>query len=188
MSEKTANRFNWRLPFYGSLGAAIILLPKMVLGNDIGTFLATALVAAIVGVVLIVILVRTVRRQSLAASSMILVFGAASWLLFRVSDDVRTTGRWLIQSRKYKAEILAQPNLADGELKHAEWDGWGFAGSGDTTVYLVFDPNDSLAAAAKSNSPGKYKGIPCEVPRVRRLESRWYTVLFYTNTDWNHCC
>jgi hypothetical protein len=187
MSERTANRFNWWLPFYGLLGAAIVLLPKMVLGNDIGTFLATALVAAIVGVILFVILLRTVRRQSAAALSMVVVFGAASWLLFRVSDDVRTTGRWLIESRKYKAAILAQPDPANGELKHAEWDGWGFAGSGDTTVYLVFDPSDSLAAAAKSRSAGKYKGIPCEVPHVRRLENRWYTVLFYTDTDWNHC-
>jgi len=168
------------------LGAAVVLLPKMVLGNDIGTFLATALVAAIVGVILFVILFRTVRRQSVAALSMVVVFGAVSWVLFKVSDDVRTTGRWLIESHKYKAEILVQPDPANGELKHAEWDGWGFAGS-DTTVYLVFDPNDSLTAAAKSGSAGKYKGIPCEVPEVRRLENRWYTVLFYTDTDWNHC-
>ena len=187
MSEKTANRFNWWLPFYGSLGAAIVVLPMMVLGNGIGTFLGTAVVAAVVGVILFVILFRTVRRQSMAAVSMVVVFGAVSWLLFRVSDDVRTTGRWLIQSRKYKAEILGQPNPANGELKHAEWDGWGFAGSGDTVVYLVFDPNDSLAAAAKSHSPGKYNGIPCKVPNVRRLENRWYTVLFYTGTDWNDC-
>lgn len=92
----------------------------MVLGNDIGTFLATALVAAIVGIILFVILLRTVRRQSVAALSTVVVFGAASWLLFRVSDDVRTTGRWLIESRKYKAAILAQPDPANGELKHAE--------------------------------------------------------------------
>ena len=187
MSEKIANRLNWWLPFYGSLGAAIVLLPKMILGNEIGTFLGTAVIAAIVGLVLLVVLFRTIRRQSMAALSMVAVFGAASWLLFRVSDDVRTTGRWFIQSGRYKTEILAQPNSTNGELKHAEWDGWGFAGAGDTVVYLVFDPNDSLAAAAKSHSPGKYSGIPCEVPNVRRLENHWYTVLFYTDTDWNHC-
>ena len=187
MSEKAANRFNWWLPFYGSSGAAIVVLPQMVLGNDIGTFLGTALIGAIVSVILFVILLRTVRRQSMAALSMVVVFGALSWLLFKVSDDVRTTGRWLIQSRKYKAEILAKPTPANGELRHAEWDRWGFAGSGGTVVYLVFDPNNSLAAAAKSHSPGKYGGIPCEVLAVRRLENHWYTVLFYTDTDWNYC-
>jgi len=186
MSEKTADRFNWWLPFYGSFGAAIVFLPKMILGNEIGTFLWTALIAAIVGLALLVVLFLTIRHQSIAALSMVAVFGAVSWLLFRVSDDVRTTGRWLIQSGRYKTEILAQPNSTNGELKHAEWDGWGFAGA-DTVVYLVFDPNDSLAAAAKGNSPGKYSGIPCEVPNVRRLENHWYTVLFYTDTDWNHC-
>ena len=177
MGDKTANPFNWWLPFYGSLGAAIVLLPKMILGNDIGTFLETAIIAATVGLILFVVFFRTIRRQSVAAS----------WLLFSVSDDIRTDGRWLIRSGRYKAAILSQPNSTNGELKHAEWDGWGFAGSGDTVVYLVFDPKDSLAAAAKSRSPGKYSGIPCEVPSVRRLENHWYTVLFYTDTDWNHC-
>jgi hypothetical protein len=62
-------------------------------------------------------------------------------------------------------------------------DGWGFAGS-DTVVYVVFDPTNSLAGAAKSRAPGKFKGIPCEVSRVRRLESQWYSVVFYTDTDW----
>jgi hypothetical protein len=172
---------------YGSLGAAIVLLPKMVLGNDIGTFLLSALIAAIVVVIMSVIFSLSVRRQTMAALSMAVTFGALSWLLFTASDDVRSTGRWLINSGKYKAEILAQSNPANGELKHVEWDGWGFVGSGDTTVYLVFDPNNSLAAAAESRSPGKYSGIPCEVPEVRRLENSWYTVKFYTDTAWGFC-
>jgi len=124
MSQKTANRFNWWLPFYGSLGAVIVLLPKMILGNDIGTFLGTAVIAAIVGLILLVVLFRTIRRQSIAVLSMVAVFGGASWLLFRVSDDVRTTGRWLIQSGRYKTEIRVQTNSTNGELKHVEWDGW----------------------------------------------------------------
>lgn len=181
------SRFNWWLPLYGSLGAVIVVLPVMVFGNDVGAFLWMVLAGVIVGIVLFVTFLRTVRRQSMAALSMIVLFGVLSWLLFRISDDVRTTGRWLVQSKKYKAAILAQPNPANGDLKHVEWDGWGFAGAGDTTVYLVFDPSNSLAAAAKSHSPGKYSGIPCEVPSVRRLEDRWYIVLFYTDTDWNHC-
>ena len=96
---------------------------------------------------------------------------------------VRTAARWLVWSHGYKAKVMAQPASPNGELKHIEWDGWGWAGQ-DTTVFLVFDPTDSLSAAAKSRSPGKIKGIPCEVPLVRRLESRWYTVRFYTDEYW----
>jgi hypothetical protein len=78
---------------------------------------------------------------------------------------------------------LAQPQPTHGELKHVEWDGWGWGGQ-DTTVYLVFDPADLLSQAASSHHPGKYNGIPCEVFLVRRLESQWYTVQFYTDEWW----
>jgi hypothetical protein len=91
--------------------------------------------------------------------------------------------RWLIWSRSYKAEVLAQPDSANNELKHIEWDGWGWGGM-DTTVYLVFDPADSLSQAASSHQPGKYSGLPCKVDRVKRLEDKWYTVQFYTDRVW----
>jgi hypothetical protein len=149
--------------------------------------LGTAVIAVIAGVILLVILSRTIRRQTMAVAAMVAIFAAACWLLSRTSDQIHTMGRWHIQSRTYMAKILAQPNSDDGSLKHLEWDVWGFPGAGDTTEYLVFDPNDSLAIAAKSHSPGRYSGIPCEVPSVRRLEKNWYTVLFYTDTNWNHC-
>jgi len=60
-----------------------------------------------------------------------------------------------------------------------EWDGWRFPGTGDTVVYLVFDPNDLLRAETKNNSAGNFKGIPCEVWQVHRLENRWYYVVLY---------
>jgi hypothetical protein len=91
--------------------------------------------------------------------------------------------RWLFLSSSYKSKVLAQPVSASGELRHIEWDGWGWAGQ-DTTVYLVFEPTDALSVAAKSQQPSKFGGIPCEVYRVRRLESHWYTVQFYTNEFW----
>jgi hypothetical protein len=187
MAEKTANRFNWWLPFYGGLGAMIVLLPKMIFGNDIGRFLMTVVVAAIVGLILLLIVVRMIRRQSLSVLLMLAIFCAVSWFLFGISDDVRMTGRWLVHSKAYKSEVLAQSGPPTGELKHVEWDGWGFAGSGETIVYLVFDPNDSLAVAATNRSPGKFSGIPCEVLDVRRLENHWYSVHFYTDTAWDHC-
>jgi hypothetical protein len=87
-------------------------------------------------------------------------------------------------SRQFKAEVLALPAPVNGELRHVEWEATGFAGVANVTVYLVFDPTDSLAAAAKRHSPGKFAGIPCEVFRVLRLESHWYSVLFYTDEAW----
>jgi hypothetical protein len=107
---------------------------------------------------------------------------AAALLIFVRFQKSSDAARWLARSRNYKSEVLAQPT-AVGELKHIEWDGWGWAGQ-DTTVYLVYDPTDSLAAAAKGQKPGKFSGIPCEVFRVRRLESYWYTAQFYTNEFW----
>jgi hypothetical protein len=126
------------------------------------------------------------RLQSLSIFSMVVVYCAVSWLLFKNSAAIHTASRWMLESKSYKAQVLAQPNSINGELKHIEWDGWGWGGN-DTTVYLVFDPKDSLAAVAKSHSSGKFPGIPCEVPSVRRMEKHWYSVVFYTDTVWNDC-
>ncbi len=95
---------------------------------------------------------------------------------------VRTAIRWFALSHDYKARVLAQPPSASGSLKHIEWDGWGWGGQ-DTAVYLVFDPADSLLTAATAKQTGKNGTLPCEVARVKRLESRWYTVQMYTNGD-----
>jgi len=186
MDEQPANPFNWRLPLYGSAAAIIVVLPTMILGNGFGTFLATLVLGAIVGLIVLVVLCLTVHRRSRAALLMVAVFCAGCWLLFKVSDDVHTAGRWLLQAGRYKAEVLAQPNPPNRELKHAEWDSWGFAGLEDV-VYLVFDPNDSLRGAAQNHAPGKYRGIPCSVVNVRHLEDHWYAVQLYANTDWDRC-
>ncbi len=178
---------NWRLPLYGGLAAILVLFPKIVFGNDIGTVFVTMLLGAIVCVALLIVTVLKIRRQTISSLLMVAVFCAACWALARTSDDLRTVCRWALHKNTYKAQALAQPSSTDGYLKHVEWDGWGFVGSGDTRVYLVFDPNDSLASAARIGSVGKFSGIPCEILRVRRLEKQWYTVLFYTDTDWEHC-
>jgi hypothetical protein len=103
---------------------------------------------------------------------------AIAWNVYAI----RSATRWFAWAHRYKAEVLAQGN-ATGELKHIEWDGWGWAGQ-DTTVYLVFDPTDSLSAAARNHRPGKFNGLPCEVPVVDRMERNWYVVRFYTNEFW----
>ena len=114
------------------------------------------------------------------------VYLAISALLVVNHSAVRDSARWLLWSRDYKSKVLAQPESTNGELKHVEWDGWGWVGM-DTTVFLVFDPTDSLRAAAKSHRAGKFGGVPCEVPLVRRLESHWYSVRFYTDQVWSGC-
>ncbi len=127
----------------------------------------------------------TKRLAAGAAIAAFIVYGLTTWIVLKQRNEIRTNARWFLWSKRYKAQVFAT-DAANGELKHMEWDGWGFAGS-DTTVYLIFDPSNSLLTEAGSHSSGKFAGIPCEVPLVHRLEDHWYTVLFYTDTDWNHC-
>jgi len=121
-------------------------------------------------------------RQRLAALFVVMAYVLAAMLLKSNYSLARDYVRWLFLSRGYKAKVFAQP--PSEELKHVEWDGWGFAGVGDTTVFLVFDPTDSLAGAAEALPPIKARALPCEVVRVRRLARQWYAVLFYSDTYW----
>jgi hypothetical protein len=107
-------------------------------------------------------------------------------LLFWKYFEVKTEVRWLLSSRRYKSEVSSQPTPPNGELKHIEWDAWGWAGQ-DTTVYLVSDPSDSLSPAASTHLSGKVVGIPCEVFKITQLESQWYIVTLYANEDWSQC-
>jgi hypothetical protein len=121
------------------------------------------------------------KSRSWLYAALVLLFliaVAIAWNFY----TIRTAARWFVRSHRYKAEVLAQPN-ATGELKHIEWDGWGWAGQ-DTTVYLVFDPTDWLSTASRNHRPGKFNGIPCEVPVVDRMEKNWYAVQFYTHEWW----
>ena len=155
----------------------LVFFPKIVFGN-LGT-LITMLLGAIVCVTLRIVALLKMRRQTISSLLMVVVFCTVCWALLRVSDEARTVCRWNVHKKAYKAQVLAQPSSTDGSLKHVEWDCWGAFGSGDTMVYLVFDPNDSLAAAAaRTGTPGKFSGIPCKVWRVRHLENQWYTVFF----------
>jgi hypothetical protein len=187
MIETKASGFNWRLPAWGGVSAVAVTLPMLLCGNNLGAFLGTIPLFALVGLGVIVTVVRNLRRQALAALTMLCIFAGLAWLLFRSSDDLRTRTRWLAHSQAYKDQVLTQSTPADGSLKHEEWDGWGGPGAGDTTVYLVSDPTDRLAAPARAHLSGKFEGIPCSVVRVDRLEKSWYTVLFYTDTAWNFC-
>jgi len=187
MTDYTTKRFDLLLLVYGGMSALVETLPTLIFGNDMDTFLLSVVIAALVSLVLLIVAIRKVRSQSLATASMLLVFCATSWELFKTSNEIRYAGRWAVGSRHYKSAVLSQPDDPNGNFKHIEWDGWGFAGAGDTTVYLVFDPTDSLKRAAKNRSSGKFTGLPCEIVRAQRLEDHWYSVLFYTDTTWDLC-
>jgi hypothetical protein len=189
MDEQTAerDRFDWRLAFYAPVGALILFVPIMIYGIDIVEMLYLFVAVPTISIILLVVAIRQKGVRRLVVLSILVVYWAVSWGLFKNSRELRTTTRWLLWSKGYKTEVLAQPDSANGALKHIEWDGWGFPGAGNTVVYLAFDPNDSLSTAARIRSPGKFDGIPCEVYGVRRLESHYYLVLFYTDTDWGHC-
>lgn len=150
-------------------------------GSDLGAVLCFG-IALVSALSLFAFSVAKKGRQRLAALFVVMAYVFAAMLLKSNYSLVRDHVRWLFLSGGYKAKVLAQ--LPSEELKHAEWDGWGFAGVGDTTAFLVFDPTDSLAGAAEALPPIKARALPCEVVRVRRLDRQWYAVLFYTDTYW----
>jgi hypothetical protein len=192
MVEKIAerDRFNWWLPFYAAVGALILLLPLVIYAYDFGVIiyivLAAPIICFIVLVTTIVVAIRKKRLKSLSILSILAVYCVVSWGMFKNSATIHTNARWFLWSKSYKAEVLAQPISANGEFRHVEWDGWGWSGA-ETRAYLVFDPNNSLSAAAKSHSSGKFSDALCGVSRVFRLENQWYSVVFYTDLAWGQC-
>jgi hypothetical protein len=169
---------------YALLAAIVVFLPLLIVSNlDVLYLFIVIPILLIIG--LCVLIYAAVRRNPRVALALA-VFWTASALLFVYPSEVRSPIKWLVWSSEYKQQVLAQPSASNGDFKHIEWDGWGWAGM-DTTIYLVFDPTDSLAASAKSHQPGKFNGIPCMVPWVRRMQSHWYTVMFYTDKDWGGC-
>jgi hypothetical protein len=182
-------RFSWRVPLYAALAALVPIALVDLCKPDLSLLLNLFAVAPALIVLSLVLLIYGAIRRNRRALSLLIAL-AAVWAisvpLFLYGEAFRTSTRWLAWSHRYEREIMSQPAPANGDLKHAEWDGWGFAGA-DTTVYLVFDPADALSTAAKTRQAGKFNGIPCKVPFVHRLETHWYTVLFYTDQTWGQC-
>lgn len=186
-NTKQENRFDSRLLCWAALGTAILFVLVTVSGDRaICELLYIIFIVPLASLALLVQGFRKKGRPRLSILSMLVVFWAISAVLVANLEAVRTTARWLALSHGYKSRVLAQPAPENGELRHVEWDGWGWAGQ-DTTVFLVFDPTDSLSPAAGLQRPGKLNGIPCEVYRVRRLGRHWYTAQFYTGEDWGRC-
>jgi hypothetical protein len=171
--------FARRMAICVAASLVLIVLSLTFASSDLGAVLCFGI--ALVSALLLFAFGVTKKGQRLAALLVVMAYVFGAMLLKSNYSLVRDHVRWLFLSGGYKARVLAQP--PSEELKHAEWDGWGFAGS-DTTVFLVFDPTDSLAVATGALPPVKSRGLPCEVFRVRRLDRQWYAVLFYTDTYW----
>jgi hypothetical protein len=187
MEKADQRQLNWALLLGVVAGGSVVLLSLMVY-SPYGDLLYILPIAPIVCLVCLLLMVasaiRKRPRQCLSALLALAVFVAATGVILVKKDSIRAYARWLLWSQRYKAEVLAQAAPASGELRHMEWEATGFAGVANNTFYLVFDPTDLLLPAARSHSPGKYSGIPCEVLLVRRLESHWYSVRFYTDEAW----
>ena len=184
-------RANWWFTLYAATAATAIFLAIITLdGFDVSvilyTFVGVPLISLIFALLLLVIALIRKRTPNQAYFLILPVFWAITVLLFINKGDVRLWSRWILHSHELKARLLASPMPSSGELRHIEWDGWGFAGL-ETVEYLVFDPTDSLARATESHSKGRFPGIPCEVPMVRRMERSWYVVMYYTDTEWSNC-
>ena len=132
--------------------------------------------------------IRKRARQFISVLLAVVGFVAVSGALQRNEPTLRPSLRWLLWSRQYKADVLAQPDPENHQFKHVIWDTWGpFVQTGFNVTYLVFDPSDSLEKAARAQEPGRYDGIPCEVFSVARLEKQWYAVSFNADENWVNC-
>lgn len=134
-------------------------------------FVATALCARTTTV-----LRRPIRLFALYLIVTFAIGASASW---------RSEIRWSLARGIWKQRVLDQPELS-GQLKHLNWDGWGFIGQ-DTEVYLVYDSTDRLRNATTVDNGRHGIGLPCDVYQIRRLQPNWYSVTFFTNTGWDGC-
>ena len=150
----------WRTPVIATLSAAVVLLGSF-LYSPYGGMFYLFFIAPFAGLV------------------------GISWSLIAHEPVLRARLRWAVFSGHYKSKLLAQPNTGS-TFRHLQWDEWGFV-PGDNFVYLVYDPHDSLAATSSQSRALRIAGIPCEVPMIRRLETRWYFVQFYTDQQWENC-
>lgn len=193
--EKTRlGRTRWRVLHYAAVVSILISVWIAISQRDTFLFLGILVIAPMLLVLSLLLIIQLVSadggerrlhwRSSLAT---LLIVWAVPILLFlheqRHPFELRENVRWMVWSNRYKREVLAQPASDKMSFKHLDWDGSGFAGT-DTTLFLVFDPQDTLSIAAQGQPPIKASGIPCDVLEIRRLESHWYAVLFYTGQHW----
>jgi hypothetical protein len=171
--------------------AAVALIASLVailFTSDIGTlfYLVGVVILATLALLLLIAFWRG-RQQRITS---VAVFGTFLIVTFGVlvsQRQIRPHLFWLVWSNRYKSEVLADSTAPNDHFKHVEWDGdgWGSGVTGDWTGYVVFDPSDSLLPATRDNATTEYKGIPCKVILVRRLEKQWYSIVLDMNQFWD---
>jgi len=112
-------------------------------------------------------------RKNLPIAVMVVTFCVVSAVAFLYSFQIRTFTRWFLWSGQYKNNVLAEPTPVSGHLKHIEWDGWGWGGQ-DFSVFLVFDPTDSLSRPA----PQSIRQTPWNTLRGFRCASHGLTLVY----------
>jgi hypothetical protein len=181
------DQLRWRMPMYAALAAVLVFLPQVISSNTDVLYLFVI----VPGLVLIgiCVLIYAAIRKKLPIAVMVATFCAVSAVIFLYNFQIRTSTRWFLWSGQYENKVLAVSTPVNGDLKHIEWDGGGWGGQ-DFSVFLVFDPTDSLSGPAQNNQSGKLHGIPCQVSSVRRMDSHWYIVFFDAYVDqssWDSC-
>ena len=167
------------------LVAAVASLYLTAFSDPIGELLYLVLFVVLLSLVAVMTLfVPSWRQKRLTIAFAFAMYVLTTLVGLRLFPAYRFHVRWLVSAANYKQEVLKQPTPTNGQLRHIEWDGWGFPGAGDTTVYLVYDPSDLLSGW---RSDARVAGLPCEVSSIKRLQPTWYAVVFYTDSDWEHC-
>ena len=156
-SDSTSERdqLGWQMPMYAVLAAVIVFLPSLISSKT--EVLYIFVIVPGLALISICVLIYAAVSRRLPTAMMVATFCVVSAVAFLYNFQIRTFTRWLLWSGQYKKEVLAEPTPVNGDLKHIEWDGWGWGGQDTTDL-------------------------------VRRLESHWYTVQFYTNQDWRPNC
>jgi hypothetical protein len=117
---------------------------------------------------------------------LVTAYVSASAGLFCCWNAVRDNGRWSILVPGFKADLAEHAMRTSGSLRHYELDSWGFPGAGDTYVYAVYDPSDSLVATDVKGA-AFIPQLRCDVVSIKRKERSWFAVMFYTMTTWDEC-
>ena len=189
-SPRPTDRFHWSIAVYAA-GAVTSVFTLIAFSKewDFGGFFFIFLTTPIVALcILIVSGIKAFQRRFRMSLSFIVAavaYCVASWLLLKFSTDLHAEILWALHSKEYKADVLSQ-SAADSGLKHIYWFGWGFAGGG-TDMYLAYDPTNSLSH--KDPHTGRFGSLHCdEVWKVHRLQDKWYTVTFDTNTGLDDSC
>jgi hypothetical protein len=184
--HKTAQR-TWLMPSVATLAFILIFLPLLLIPGVSDDYFLLVLPAIFIAG--ICTLIYAAVRKKLRIALLVFAIWALSDFVYFHNFQIRTFTRWTLFSHRYQNQVLAQPEPLDGSLKHMEWDGWGWAGM-DFSVFLVFDPADSLAEFAKAGRFGNVPRLPCDVSEIRQLGPHWYIVMFDGYVDqssWTNC-